>query len=206
MFIAANVYCIPVCCCSKVCKKQFQFPRESRAVLHVFSASHHKAQKEVNDANITKGQQRQMQSSSAATVKGEEVVRRIQNYVAQNVAARSLPFTAGEMALDCVSASLCTIVGAKPLSDEAVRLLTKAGLVHDAAALHRLKFVAASRNSEGGPRASPDAKTASPPRKRVRVQLRRNAVQKRRTLKKSHWGRRWPNTTLDHVVVCRLTY
>ena len=149
-------------------------------MMHVLSVGHHKVQKKLNDIDVTKRQQARMQATSAATIKGEEVVSRIQNYVAQNVAARSLPFTAGEMALDCVSASVRTIVGEKPLSDEAVKLLSKEGLVHDAAALHRLKYVAGTRNKAGpaSPK-SPDVNAASPPRKRVRVQLRRNSVKRR---------------------------
>ena len=43
--------------------------------------------------------------------KGSVVVERIQNYVVQNVANASLPFTAGSVACDCVAAALSSIAG-----------------------------------------------------------------------------------------------
>ena len=135
--------------CSNVCKKRYNFPRESRAVMHILSQGHHKALKQLNDADITERLQRSIKRSCVATVEHDEVIRRSQHYVAQNVAARSLPFSAGEMVLDCISASLCSIGGAEPISDKAVRMLTKNGFMDDAAALQRLKYASSTRNRAG---------------------------------------------------------
>ncbi len=126
-----------------------------------------------NNQTQTQQQRARFRSRSLATVKGKEVVRRIQNYVAQNVAARSLPFTAGEMTLDCVSAALCTIAGPDPLSEKAVDVLTQAGLSNEAAAFFKLRYASGARNPEG-----PSPKQCKT-RKRRRLQLRRGAIKKR---------------------------
>ena len=46
-----------------------------------------------------------------------------------------LEASAGEIALDCISASLCTIARAKLINNKAVRVLKKKGFMDDAAAL-----------------------------------------------------------------------
>ena len=144
----------------------------------MLTSHHHKNLKKINNKAAIAAQQTNLKSHSSITLKGEEIVRRIQNYVAQNVAAHSLPFTAGEVALDCVSASLCSVAGGKAISDKAVHLLQSHGMADDAAALHRLKYVSAARNV-GGPKCESPEKCASPPRKRQRVQLRRGAIKDR---------------------------
>ena len=134
--------------------------------MHVFSKAHHVELKRHNNATQTANQQRRLKSQSAITIKGAECVRRIQNYVAQNVAGRSLPFTAGEMALDCISATLSTIAGSKPLSEKAADVLTQAGLSDEAAAFHRFHYVSGSRNVEGPSPKKSGPDDVSPPRKR----------------------------------------
>lgn len=135
----------------------------------MLSKSHHVLLKKKNNLSQTRRQQTKLKDGCASTARGQAVVKRIQNYVAHNVAARSMPFTAGEMALDCVSAALCSVAGPNFLNPLAIEVLTKAGLTNEAAAFHRLQYVSGSRKAEG----------PSGGRKRRRVQLRRGAIQKR---------------------------
>ena len=159
--------------CSSACDNDYGFSRELRAILHILSKTHHTLLKLKNNQTQTQQQRARFRSKSLATVKGKEVVRRIQNYVAQNVAARSLPFTVGEMTLDCVSAALCTIAGPDPLSEKAVDVLTQAGLSNEAAPFFKLRYASGARNPEG-----PSPKQCKT-RKRRRLQLRRGAIKKR---------------------------
>ena len=73
--------------------------------------------------------------------------------------------------------------GQNPISDKAVRMLTKNGFMDDAAALQRLKYASSTRNRAGPLPAKSDSPrsetTISSPHKRQRVQLRREAVKRR---------------------------
>ena len=162
----------PACKCSSVCKNDWKFPRESRVLTHILSKAHHLCLKGKNAQLNTTRQREQMQEYTTTAVDGNELIKRIQNYVSQNVAARSFPFTAGEMALDCVAATLSTITGDKSLKRGAVDLLNRSGMRDEAAAMRNLLITSGYKNS-GGP-----TPTKSPTKRR-RIQLRRGAIKKR---------------------------
>ena len=169
-------YCHSYFCCNIFCEKDFKFPRESRAILHVLSKAHHQEVKKKNNKRSTDESAANLSKNSKSTLPGEEAVRRIQNYVTQNVTVRSLPFTAGEMTLDCVAATLSTIAGPKPLSEKATDVLITVGFKDEADAFNRLRYVSGSRKAEGPASASHDSQS---PAKRQRVQLKRDAVKRR---------------------------
>ena len=58
---------------------------------------------------------------------GATVVNLVKNYAAQYAAAKSLPFTASEYALDCVSAAVTTVAGGKTPRESAIKTLRSAG-------------------------------------------------------------------------------
>ena len=117
-----------------------------------------------------------MRSMCFASTRGEEVVHRIQDYVAQHVAARSLPFTAGEMALDCISAALCSVIGDRQIDEKSVDLLVRKGHSEDASVLSRLRYVGGAVKRGGLYTDTTEGENSA---KRRRVQLRRGAVKKR---------------------------
>ena len=67
-----------------------------------------------------------LHEASERALDGATVENRIINYAAQTAAAKSLPFTAAEMALDCVSAAVNTIC-TDTISDKAIDVLISNG-------------------------------------------------------------------------------
>ena len=110
-----------------VCKEDYKWPRVSRACMHVLSNEHHKKLQACNQLASTQASQDLLQKHSASPLEGKRVVELVTSYAAQATAARSLPFTAGEMALDCASAAVSTIVGKDPISDAAIDSLISNG-------------------------------------------------------------------------------
>ena len=109
------------------------------------------------------------------------MVKRVHNYVAQQVAARSMSFTAGEMTLDCVCATLTTITDDKPIKRKAMDVLTLAGFVDEAVSLFRLKYLTAQVDTSSSPNVKPFP-TATPSRrfnKRRRIQRKRASVKRK---------------------------
>ena len=116
-----------ITCC--ICSRDYKWSRVSRALIHICSVEHNKKVKAIRSPPEVQGNASCVHIFACSTnvchmhvvanmmrgvrtaSDGNAVLERIQNYVAQNVAAASLPFTAGSVACDCVSAALCTITG-----------------------------------------------------------------------------------------------
>jgi len=72
-----------------------------------------------------------MQDSTTTAQHGEEVVNLIKDYASQYCVAKSLPFSAASMALDCVCAAVSTIVPGGDISKDAIAALEKGGHKHE---------------------------------------------------------------------------
>ena len=100
----------------------------------------------------------------------------IQNYAAQYCAAKSLPFTAAEMALDCVSAALTTIANSGTISAKSITHLQIHGHKVEAEMMKRLKYVT-ELTDVGGKRKLDTSASGS--NKRVRVRQHRTNIAKK---------------------------
>ena len=122
---------------------------------------------------------------------GNEVVDAVKNYASQYAAAKSLPFTAAQMALDCVSASFSTVFGNVPPNPKVIAKLMAEGHKEEAKALRKIMFVTehvdvGGRNkrkaeTDVGGQKKRTAKSAKdkPRSKRSRFRLHRTNVVKR---------------------------
>ena len=115
-----------------ICCKNFSFTSKERCLIHVFSQKHHDHCKKKLQTTVTTSSQNLMKESSANVVRGDEIISRIKNYASQHCVAKSLPFTAATMALDCVCVALSTI--ARPtggITPQSIAVLEKSGHKHE---------------------------------------------------------------------------
>ena len=108
------------------------------------------------------------------------------NYASQSAAAKGLPFTAAEMALDVVAATINTI-SSTPINSKSIDVLMQNGFKQEATQLRRLKHLRTSVDIGGGSRpkrkgAAVLQDTPSPVRpKRSRFRRRAHTVRRRVT-------------------------
>ena len=104
-----------------ICETEHKFPKQERALAHICSKDHHDALKKKMDAAVTARSKDLMNDHVHTFNESAEAVAAVQNYAVQYCAAKSLPFAAAEMTLDCVSAAFATIfpehVDTKLISD-----------------------------------------------------------------------------------------
>ena len=70
-------------------------------------------------------------------------MNRVKNYAVQYCAAKSLPFTAATMALDCVAATINTLIP-KQFTTAAIATLMSSGHTQDAKTMRNINYVATS--------------------------------------------------------------
>ena len=113
-----------------VCSEEHCFPSQERWVLHVLSKKHHNNCKQILKADATAAAQDLLKSSTTNVTHGDQVVEMIKDYASQYCVAKSLPFTAASMAMECVCAAVSTIVTGG-ISMQAISALEKAGHKHE---------------------------------------------------------------------------
>ena len=131
-----------------VCKSDYKWPYCERAVKHLCSPIHHQNCKAIlNSTATTRSQQILNDASKTAygtcvfnlnclpvflttyfltTTDGVKLVSLVKDYAVQYCASKSLPFTAAEMALDCISVAFSSIVR-DAISPESIATLTASG-------------------------------------------------------------------------------
>lgn len=113
-----------------VCCKDYSFTSQERCLIHLFSQKHHNHCKKKLQATVTTSSQNLMKESSANVVRGDEIISLIKNYASQYCVAKSLPFTAASMALDCACVALSTIATGG-ISPQSIAVLEKSGHKHE---------------------------------------------------------------------------
>lgn len=110
---------------------------------------------------------------------GKACVDSVKNYASQYAAAKSLPFTAAQMALDCVSAAFSTTFGNVPLNPKAIATLIQAGHKAEANALRKTMYL--TEHVDVGGRQKRKAVSEKKPKraKRSRFRLHRTNVSRR---------------------------
>ena len=108
-------------------------------------------------------------------VDGAKLVEVIKNYAAQYCAHKSLPFTAAVMALDCVCATLSTIV-TDSISEKSISDLFKHGYKAEATIIKKLKYVCTHADVGGKRKAYAEAGSEH---KRSRLRQHRTTISKR---------------------------
>ena len=106
----------------------------------------------------------------------------MKNYASQYAAAKSLPFTSAQMALDCVSASFSTAFGNVPPNPKAIAELMQRGHKAEADALRKIMYVC--QHVDTGGKAAAGSKRKGNPKKpsrkkRSRFRLYRTSVVRR---------------------------
>ena len=109
-----------------VCEEFYKFSGIERVLKHIFSKSHHKCCKVKLKAKETARAKALLDEQIKLKARAEDVIKRVTTYASQYGVSKSLPFTATVMALDCVAATLNTIVTAD-ISTKAITLLQKSG-------------------------------------------------------------------------------
>ena len=109
-----------------VCDKDFAISSRERCILHVLSKSHQDKCKQKLRAKDTAASQNLLQQASASVISGDKLCNLIKDYASQYCVAKSLPFTAATMALDCVCAAFSTVVKGE-ISEAAINALDKKG-------------------------------------------------------------------------------
>ena len=123
---AKNVQCLTSCSehgkfrCS-VCKQVFNATRSDRVVMHCFSSDHIFNLIRLQNEKEHDQLRGDMNDFTSRGCTEKEITKRIQLYMAQQVASHSLPFTAGVVMADCVCASVSTVVGDADLSPKALK-------------------------------------------------------------------------------------
>ena len=109
-----------------VCEKDFPFSSRERCLLHVLSKNHQNNCKQKLRVKDTAASRNLLESASASAVSGEKLCNLIKDYASQYCVAKSLPFTAAAMALDCICAALSTVVDGS-ISEASIIALDKKG-------------------------------------------------------------------------------
>ena len=91
-----------------------------------------------------------LRDQCASATDAKSVVERIKTHVAQSVAHASLPFTAGEMTCNCITAAISTITSSNDVDEKAIDLLQRSGHSNEAKVLRRLRHVNGNNNVSGG--------------------------------------------------------
>ena len=113
-----------------VCEKDYGWSSRERCVLHILSKTHHANCKKKLAAKDTAASQNLLEEASAKAVSGDKICNLIKDYASQYCVAKSLPFTAAAMALDCVCAAFSTVVKGS-ISEAAITALDKKGHKHE---------------------------------------------------------------------------
>ena len=109
-----------------VCDIEFAPWSQERCVLHLLGSKHNENCKKKLQLPVTAVSQEMLKELSASVLNGEKIVSRIKNYASQHCVAKSLPFTAASMALECVCAAISTIAPAG-ISAQSIATLEKCG-------------------------------------------------------------------------------
>ena len=109
-----------------VCEEDYKWSGVERVLKHIFSKHHHKCCKAKLKAKETARAKALLDEQIKLQARAKDVIKYVTTYAAQYGVSKSLPFTATVMALDCVAATLNTIVVAD-ISTKAITLLQKNG-------------------------------------------------------------------------------
>ena len=112
------------------------------------------------------------------------MVEAVKNYAAHYCAAKSLPWSAGVMALDCVSAAFSTVLGTTVVNPKSIAELQASGHKSEAKMLRNISYVCRAVDNGGGAnnvsaKRKAKAKKPDPRRKRSRFRQHRTGVAKR---------------------------
>ena len=162
-----------------VCEKNFKWARVERALCHVTSARHYDCCKQKLNKDVTDRSANLMTDVSKSVLDGSKLVHTVQDYALQYCVAKSLPFTAAVMALDCVSAAVTTLTPGG-ISRKSIDHLRANGFRDEANFMQRMSYV--STFADGGGRRVPKKRACErekPRAKRSRLRLHRTSIAKR---------------------------
>ena len=165
-----------------VCDEVYKWSGVERVIKHILSKSHHKCCKQKLKAKETARAKALLDEQIKIQARAKDVIKYVTTFATQYGVAKSLPFSATVMALDCVTATLKTIV-ASEISSKCIALLQKHGHKQEAGMMASLQTLTASADMGG--RRVPTLKRKNgqplpPPRtKRSRFRLHRTTVAKR---------------------------
>ena len=109
-----------------VCEEAYKWSGVERVIKHMLSKNHHKCCKQKLKAKETARAKTLLNEQIKLQARAKDVIKYVTTYAAQYGVAKSLPFSATVMALDCVTATLKTIVAGE-ISSKCIALLQKHG-------------------------------------------------------------------------------
>ena len=131
-----------------VCETDYKWSKAERMFLHLVCDRHQMKCQERLDAVEKEKRQGRFVGECAAAASAIDIVKRVQDYAIQYCAAKSLPFTAATMALDCVTAAVNTLVP-KQFSPTAIAELISNGHRSEAKMLRHINYAAKAVDTGG---------------------------------------------------------
>ena len=154
------------------CQSDHRWSKADKMFFHLVADTHQRKCQDRLDAAEKEKRQALFEDLCVATTSGADIVARVQDYAVQYCAAKSLPFTAATMALDCVSAAVNTLIR-QQFSPACIADLLANGHKSEAKTIRHINYVVQAADT-GGTMAGAEKRKSTQGKSGIKKKIRRH--------------------------------